>query len=105
MTRCEVAITVFGLLNAILCTLLMPLWDGFGEPFHYGYAQWLGTGGGLPVLGKTPISAELLWSLEQALASHIGRRNLPFVITFREYAALPDSARAERRAQREQIPV
>ncbi len=47
-----IALLVYGALNAILYSGLLPLWEGFDEPFHYGYVQWLRTDGSLPVLGK-----------------------------------------------------
>ena len=35
------ALLGYGLLNATLYTGLLPLWEGFDEPFHYGYVQHL----------------------------------------------------------------
>lgn len=98
-----VAVLLFWLLNAILYPLLMPLWDGFDEPFHYGYAQHLATETRWPVLSQTPLSKELTRSLELAPASHVVRHNLPFVMTFSEFHALPAAGRAARRNELDSI--
>ena len=63
------AVALFGILNATLYCLLLPLWEGFDEPFHYGYVQTLSAKGELPVLGKTRLSREVLQSLHLAPAS------------------------------------
>lgn len=99
------SIAVFGLLNAVLYCLLLPLWEGFDEPFHYGYAQALALRREFPVLGRTVISEEISQSLRLAPASHVVRRNLPFVTTFAEFSALPDAERRERRAGLLGLPV
>jgi hypothetical protein len=99
------AIAVFGLVNAVLYCFLLPLWEGFDEPFHYGYVQTLAVRRELPALGKTPISEEVRRSLELAPASHVVRRNLPFVTTFAEFAALPEPARRQRREDLRNLPA
>ena len=97
------AIVAFGALSAVLYSSLMPLWEGFDEPFHYGYVQRLSWGSGMPVLGRTPLSAEVWESLKLAPASHVVRQNLPFVMTFAEYFALRPEERAARRAALESL--
>ncbi|MBI4889647.1 MAG: hypothetical protein HY821_03410 [Acidobacteria bacterium] len=96
-------VLLFWLLNAALYPLLLPLWDGFDEPFHYAYAQHLATEGRWPVLGHTPLSKEIDRSLHLAPASHIVRHNLPFVMTFGEFHALPVPERQARRESLETI--
>ena len=39
--RLELALLAYGALNAILYATLLPLWDGFDEPFHYSFVQHL----------------------------------------------------------------
>lgn len=43
------------------CTL--PLWEGWDEPFHYGYVENLAVFHQIPVLGKSTITAEIANSL------------------------------------------
>jgi hypothetical protein len=91
---------VYGILNAILYASLLPLWDGWDEPFHYGYVQRLSHRGDFPVLRQTMISSEIKQSMLLVPASHLVKRNLPFVTAFDEYFRKPA---AERVALREQL--
>ena len=93
-------VCAFGLLNAVLYASLMPLWEGFDEPFHYGYVQALDSRHSLPVLGHTPLSDEIFASLSLAPASSIVKHNLPFAVTFSEHFAMPE---AERRSLRDRL--
>jgi hypothetical protein len=96
------ALVACGVLSAVLYSALMPLWEGFDEPF-YAYVDWLSRHRGMPRLGRMPLSAEVAESLRLAPASHVVRQNLPFVMTFSEYFALPEAERAARRAQLEAL--
>jgi hypothetical protein len=93
----HVALAAYAVLNGMLYACLMPLWEGFDEPFHYAYVQRLATRGGLPISGKTPLSAELWQSLHLAPGSYLVKRNLPFVMTYSEYFALPPADRESLR--------
>lgn len=88
--------TIAWVLTASAYSLLLPWWEGFDEPFHYGYAQSLAVERRWPELGRTPVSAELWRSLALAPGSHVVRRNLPFLTTFDQYFALPAAERAAR---------
>lgn len=94
---------LYGCLNALLYASLMPLWEGFDEPFHYGYVQSLSRWHSLPVLGRTPLPAEVAESLALAPGSHIVQRNLPSVRSFAEYFALPADARRMLRARLDRL--
>ena len=87
----------YGILNSVLYISLLPLWDGFDEPFHYGYVQHLSTGRGLPVLDRTALSDEIWESIKLAPASQYVVRNLPVALSFRDYFEL---TQADRRARR-----
>src|SRR6185503_18274146 len=97
------ALLAYGLLNATLYTGLLPLWEGFDEPFHYGYVQQLREGRSFPRLGETTLSSEVWASILAAPASHIVRRNIPGTITFGEYFALPVEERSRLRERLESI--
>jgi hypothetical protein len=99
-----VALLVYGALNAILYASLMPLWEGFDEPFHYGYVQYLSDRGAIPEFGKTPLSDEVIVSLRAAPSSHVVKRNLPSVITYEDYFRLPLSERLRLQAQLRALP-
>jgi hypothetical protein len=93
----------YGILNSVLYVSLLPLWDGFDEPFHYAYVQALSHGCGLPVLGRTTIFEEIWKSLAIAPASYAVKKNLPVVMTFKEWFLLEASDRAHRRGQLESL--
>lgn len=97
------ALLLYGCLNATLYVSLMPLWEGFDEPFHYGYVQSLSRWHALPAIGRTPLPAEVEESLALAPASHIVQRNLPGARSFAEYFALPADARRSLHAQLDRL--
>jgi hypothetical protein len=99
----RIALIAFGLLNAILYTGLMPLWEGFDEPFHYGYIQHLWTTHSLPVQRQTTLSEEIWQSIALAPASPVVKYNLPMVTTYDDFARLPPEERLARRRRLEQI--
>jgi 4-amino-4-deoxy-L-arabinose transferase-like glycosyltransferase len=93
----------YGILNGILYLSLLPLWDGFDEPFHYAYVQALSHGCGFPVLGKTTIMEEIWRSLAIAPGSYAVKENLPVVMTFGEWFVLEAADRARLRGQLESL--
>jgi len=97
-------ILCFWLMTAAGYALLTPLWEGFDEPFHYAYGQWLATRMRIPALGSTPLSEEVWRSLQLAPGSHVVRKNLPLVTTYEEYNRLEEAERFRRRAQLRSIP-
>src|SRR5258708_6448606 len=95
---------VFALLNAALYSMLLPLWEGFDEPFHFGYVQSLANGEGLPDARTARLSREVEESLLLAPASHVVRQNLPQVTTYRDYFSWTADRRAEIQRQLRAIP-
>jgi len=89
----------YGALNAALYAGLLPLWDGFDEPFHYSYVEQLSRGGGLPVQGRATLSREVWDSLALAPGSYLVKRNIGQVIAFDEYFSRTPAERAELRAR------
>ncbi len=94
----------YGLANAILYSALLPLWEGFDEPFHFGYVQRLANGQGPPDPRTATLSREVANSILLAPAAPPVKHNLPEVTTYSEYFALPQSKRAEIEAQLREIP-
>ena len=82
----------------------MPLWEGFDEPWHYGYVQTLASGHLLPVLGRARFSEEIRQSLLLAPVSHVMQKNWPELQSFDRYFRLTPEARADQRRKLEQIP-
>ena len=94
---CRFAVISFGISNAFLYTSLLPLWEGFDEPFHYGYVQTLASDWTLPILGKSTLSQEITRSLTLAPASHVVVRNLPICTSFETFFGLTDEQRSLKR--------
>jgi hypothetical protein len=97
------ALSAFALANAILYAGLLPLWDGFDEPFHYGYVEQLWRRHSLPVLHDATLTQEIWDSFPLAPASYLVKRNVPAVIEFGEYFSLPPAARVDLRRRLEAL--
>ena len=94
----------FAFANAIVYSSLVPLWEGFDEPWHYGYVQSLSLTHRLPVLGETRLSREVWDSMLACPASHVVAHAWPELQTFDRYFALDAAARARMRRGMESIP-
>jgi hypothetical protein len=96
---------LYGALNAVLYVALLPLWEGFDEPFHYGYVEELSRRHRLPRLGDTVLPDDVCKSLAIAPVSHVVKHNLAFARTFDEYFHLAPAQRtAARSALRQLLP-
>jgi hypothetical protein len=94
----------FAVAQAILYSSLLPLWEGFDEPWHYGYVQYLSTARRLPVLAETRLSQEVWDSMLLAPVSHVLHVPWPELQTFDIYFHLSPEARAHQRALLESLP-
>ena len=95
--RFALALLAYGLLNATLYTGLLPLWEGFDEPFHYGYVQHIRERREFPRMGETTLSSEVWASIQLAPVSHIVQRNISGTITFGEYFRMTPAERSRLR--------
>src|SRR5215471_16124199 len=91
------------LTNAALYSVLLPLWEGFDEPFHFGYVQFLANGNGFPDPRMSRLSQEVGASLLLAPASLSVQRNLPQVTSYAEFFRRPESARQQTHLELSQI--
>ncbi|HLH40448.1 MAG TPA: hypothetical protein VKX39_14960 [Bryobacteraceae bacterium] len=87
-------IFAYAMLNALAYSLLLPLWEGFDEPFHFAYAQTLANGGGFPDPRSSTLSAEAASAVLLAPASISVKTNLPAVASYDDFFRAPDSERA-----------
>lgn len=95
---------VFVSLNAVLCSTLLPLWEGFDEPFHFGYVQQLANGDGLPDARTARLSREVAESILRAPASYSVKANLPEVIPYSEFFSWPYRRRWQAHESLRDIP-
>jgi hypothetical protein len=100
-----VLLIAYGLANAVLYSALLPLWEGFDEPFHFGYVQDVANGQGFRDPRTTFLSREAGFSLQTAPASRIVQMNLPEIrTTYSDYSSSPQAQRAAIRNQVRRIP-
>jgi hypothetical protein len=95
---------LFVVLNAVLYSALLPLWEGFDEPFHFGYVQRLANGQGFPDVRTERLSREVGDSILLAPASQGVKANLPQVVTYSEFFSWPPGRRAEAQRALYNIP-
>jgi hypothetical protein len=90
--------------NAVLYSLIMPLWEGFDEPFHFAYVQHLANGRGLPDPRTARLSGEVGASFRLAPASPVVKLNWPDVPSYSQYFSWSASTRADIRRRLNGIP-
>ncbi len=93
------AIFALALLNGILYCCVLPLWEGFDEPFHYAYVQSIARSHDIPVINRTPISQEVRESLEAVPLSRLLSQVVPGSVSFEEWSKLTESQKLARRNQ------
>ena len=93
----------YALVNVVLYSALLPLWEGFDEPFHFGYVQGLANGEGFPDPRTSRLSQEVASSLLLAPASLAVKRNIPEATSYPEFFELPAAKRKRVHQQLAQI--
>jgi len=91
-------------LNAILYSMLLPLWEGFDEPFHFRYVQGLANQQGFPDARSARLSREVRDSILLAPASQSVKNNLPQVTTYAQFFSWSPERRAAARRGLYNIP-
>jgi len=92
------------LANALLYSMLLPLWEGFDEPFHFGYVQSLANGAGFPDARTSRLSEEIAASILLAPASLSVQQNLPQVTSYRDFFSWPEFRRRQVHQELSRIP-
>jgi len=101
--RVRKLILILGVLNACLYCGLLPLWEGFDEPFHYAYVESLWQTYRLPVLGRTPMPSDVSRSFQFAPVSYILHGWIPEATTFDEWLLLPQAEKERRRNELDRL--
>jgi hypothetical protein len=101
--RVRKLILMLGVLNAFLYCGLLPLWEGFDEPFHYAYVESLWQTHQLPVLGRTLIPGDVARSFQLAPVSYILHGWIPEATTFDEWSLLPRAEKERRRNELDRL--
>ncbi len=77
----------------------MPLWEGFDEPFHYGYVETLWQTRRLPVLGRALVPSDIAASFQLAPLSYVVGRGIPEATSYDAWFALPRAEKERRRTE------
>jgi len=93
----------YGVANVVLYSMLLPLWEGFDEPFHFGYVQYLANRGSFPDPRTARLSEEVGVSLLLTPASPSVKRNLPAVTSFSQFFEQPKAEREQTHRQLRRI--
>lgn len=96
---------LFGIGHALLYITLLPLWEGYDEPFHYAYVQHLTAGQGWPVADVSPFSEEIYRAWALTPVSPVWERKLPELTSYSEYFALPATEQRRRRLALGDLPA
>jgi len=89
--------------NACLYSGLLPLWEGFDEPFHYAYVETLWQTHRFPVLGRALAPADIDESFPLAPVSHVVARWIPQADTYDAWTLLPQAEKERRRNELDQL--
>lgn len=92
------------LVSAALYCLLMPLWEGYDEPYHYGIVQWMGIERSLPDSSRSVLTEEVAQSILLAPAAPAIKRDHPEVMSFSEFRDLPPAERQRRSSALRGLP-
>ncbi|MBC7927241.1 MAG: hypothetical protein H7039_16455 [Bryobacteraceae bacterium] len=103
LVRSRIVLVAFAISCGVLYPALLPLWEGFDEPFHYSYVRHLTCTGTLPTLTQSSLSAEIVASFQLAPQSLSVAQNIPGVLTYGQHLALSVAERAELRRKLEII--
>ncbi len=92
-------IFLLALLNATLYCCVLPLWEGFDEPFHYAYVQSLARSHAVPVINHTAISQEIRESLNAVPVSRLLSQVASGSLSFEQWSKLTGTQKLARRNQ------
>ncbi len=76
------------LANSVLYCCALPLWEGFDEPFHYGYLETLAVQRRFPSFGQATLTAQIQESLSLVPLSHFLSEHVPGAVSFEDYSKL-----------------
>jgi hypothetical protein len=95
----------WGLLHTALYASLLPLWEGWDEPFHYSYVQEVRVRGSVPSLRDSSLSEETWRSMHLTPVSYLVARPIPSLMTYSQYFEKTSSERAQMRRALWHLPV
>lgn len=98
--RLERLLVVLALVAVILYAAVLPLWEGWDEPFHYGYIESLAVAHRFPILNQSTLTSEISQSLILTpLSRFIAEPTIGGISIEQHHALSP----AEKRDMRERL--
>src|SRR5581483_12097842 len=97
--RLSAGVLAFALLNAALYCFVLPLWEGFDEPFHYAFIESLSADHRIPVFGESKISVEIRRSLALTPLSWLLSSAIPGSTSFEDWTRLGMARKQEREGE------
>ncbi|MCU1330097.1 MAG: putative rane protein [Bryobacterales bacterium] len=96
-------ILLFGVLNAILYSCCLPLWEGFDEAFHYAYVETLWHTRAFPTLGRALVPVDVVQSFTLVPVGPVVHAWIPEATTYDNWFRLPVAEKEHRRAALEKL--
>ena len=97
--RFRFLVLALALLGLVLYACVLPLWEGFDEPFHYAYVQSLAVSHRFPAMRESRVSQEIWESLRIVPVSRFLAAAVPGGISFEDWSKL--TAEQKRTRSRE----
>src|SRR6185437_11878636 len=95
----RVLLLALALTNGILYVFVLPLWEGFDEPFHYAYVQSISVRHRFPAINQATVSKEIRQSLNAVPLSRLLSTSLSGALSFEEWAKLSQTVKLQRRKE------
>ena len=93
--RIRRVVLLFGIVNACLYSALLPLWEGFDEPYHYACVESIWESRRLPALGRTFLTGDVFRSFEFAPLSYLVHEATGQGTSYEEWFPLPQQEKDE----------
>lgn len=91
--------------SGVLYACVLPLWNGFDEPFHYGYVENLLVDRVVPELGRAQLTKEIEDSFRYTPLSRLFSMSVPGTATVEQWPQLPERERVRRREELDALPT
>lgn len=101
--RLERLLVVLALLAVTLYAAVLPLWEGWDEPFHYAYVENVAVAHRLPILNKSTLTSEISQSLVLTPLSRFIAAPIVGGISIEQHHALSEAEKQDLRERLEDI--
>ena len=96
-------ILTWSLVAVVLYACALPLWEGWDEPFHYGYVETLAVQREIPLLGKSTLSEEIAQSLTRTPLPAFLAQAVAGSVSFQQWHAISAAQQDQLRASLDSV--